>query len=99
MTSLKNLHWFENQVDHFGLLDEEVGNGFEFFAHLDAVESFVALGAGRPDGRAAGGIEEAELDAASVSDFAHDAAEGVDFANEMALGDSADGRVAGHLRD
>ena len=89
----------DQEVDDFGLLDEEVGDGLELFAHLYAVEGFVALGAGAPDGGAAGGVEEAELDAAGVGDFAHDAAEGVDFADEMALGDAADGGVAGHLRD
>ena len=57
------------------------------------------MGAGTPDGGAAGGVEEAELDAAGVGDFAHDAAEGVDFADEMAFGYAADGGVAGHLGD
>ena len=57
------------------------------------------MGAGAPDGGAAGGVEEAELDAAGVGYFAHDAAEGVDFADEVALGYAADGGVAGHLGD
>jgi hypothetical protein len=57
------------------------------------------LGAGRPDGGASGGVEEAELDAAGVGYFAHDAAEGVDFADEMTFGYAADGGVAGHLGD
>ena len=57
------------------------------------------MGAGAPDGGAAGGVEEAELDAAGVGDFAHDAAEGVDFADEVAFGYAADGGVAGHLGD
>ena len=35
----------------------------------------------------------------AVGDFAHDAAEGVDFADEMAFGYAAYGGVAGHLRD
>ena len=75
------------------------GLGFEDFAHFHAIERFVALGAGRPDGGAAGGVEQAELDADGVGDLAHDAAERVDLADEMALGDAADGRVAAHLRD
>jgi hypothetical protein len=57
------------------------------------------LGAGAPDGGAARGVEETELDAAAVGDFAHDAAEGVDFADEMTFGYAADGGVAGHLCD
>ena len=66
---------------------------------MGAVEVLVALGAGAPDGGPAGGIEQAELDAGGIGDEAHDAAEGVDFAHEMALGDAADGRIAGHLGD
>ena len=37
--------------------------------------------------------------AAGVDDLAHLAAEGVDLADDLALGDAADGRVAAHLRD
>ena len=86
-------------VHDFGLLDEEIGLRLEHFAHFYAVLLLVALRAGRPDGRAARSVEQAELDADGVGDFAHDAAEGVDFAHKMALGDAADGRIAGHLRD
>ncbi len=89
----------DDEVDDFGLLDEEVGDGLQLFAHLDAVEGLVALGAGAPDGGAAGGVEEAELDAAGVGDFAHDAAEGVDFPDQMAFRHTAYCRVAGHLCD
>ena len=81
------------------MLDEEVRDGLELFAHANAVEGLVALGAGAPDGGAARGVEETELDAAGVGDFAHDAAEGVDFADEMAFGNAAYCGVAGHLRD
>ena len=95
----ENYAVFNDQVDYFGLLDEEVGLGFEDFAHLDAVKSFVALRAGRPDGGPAGGVEEAELDAGGVGDLAHDSAEGVDLADEMAFRDPADGWIAAHLGD
>ena len=57
------------------------------------------MGAGTPDGGAAGGIEQAELDADGVGDLAHDAAEGIDFAHQVAFGDAADGGVAAHLGD
>ena len=77
----------------------EVWLVFEDFAHFYAVEGFVALGPRGPDGWTAGGVEEAELDSGGVGDLAHDSAEGVDLADEMAFGDAADGGVAGHLRD
>ena len=44
-------------------------------------------------------FKQAELDADGVGDFAHDAAERVDLPHQVTLGDAADGRVAGHLRD
>ena len=59
----------------------------------------VALRARRPDRRAARSIQQAELDADRIGDLAHDAAERVDFAHQVSLGDAADGRIAGHLRD
>jgi hypothetical protein len=89
----------KDNVGDFGLLDEEVWLRFEHFAHFYAVLLLVALRAGRPDGRAARGVQKSELDTYGIGDFAHDAAEGVDFADEMALGNASDGGVAGHLRD
>ncbi len=77
----------------------EAGLGFEDFAHFYAVELLVALSAGAPDGRTTRGVEQSELNADGVGNFAHDAAERVDFADEMALGDAADGGVAAHLGD
>ncbi len=46
-----------------------------------------------------GCVQQAELDADGVGDFAHDAAERVNLADEVAFGDASDGGVAGHLRD
>src|SRR5580765_3692805 len=66
---------------------------------MDAVLLLVHLRAGGPDSGPAAGIEKAKLNADSVGHFAHKAAEGIDFADEVALGNAADGRVAGHLRD
>jgi hypothetical protein len=94
-----NMVVFTNEVDDFGLLDEEVGDGLELFAHAGAVESFITLCAGAPDGGAAGGVEETELDAAGVGDFAHNAAKSIYLPHEVSLRHSTDRRVAGHLRD
>jgi len=88
-----------DHIRHLGLLDAEVRLRFEDLAHLQAIGLLVALGAGRPDGGAAGSVEQAKLDSDGVGDFAHDAAERVDFADEMALGDAANGGVARHLGD
>ena len=84
---------------HFGLLDPKVGLLLENFAHADAVHLLIHLRARRPDGGAAAGVEKAELDADGVGELAHDAAEGVDLAHQVPLGDASDGGVARHLRD
>ncbi len=90
---------FDHEIDDFRLADVQAGLRFEDFAHLHAVELLVALGARAPDGRAARGVEQAELDADGVGHLAHDAAQRVDFADQVALGHAADGRIAAHLRN
>ena len=69
------------------------------FAHLYAIELLVALRPRTPHGRAARGIEQAELDAYGIGHLAHDAAKSVHLAHQVALGHAADGRVAAHLRN
>ena len=89
---------FHDQFRHLGLLDEEIGLALQHFAHLQAVLLLVTLGARRPYGRPPGGIEQAKLDSHRVRDFAHDSAQGIHFAHQMALGDPAHGGIARHLR-
>ena len=71
----------EDQFCHFRLFDAQVGLALEHLAHFDAVHFLVALRARRPDGGAAAGIKQPELDANGVGDFTHDAAERVDLAH------------------
>ena len=59
----------------------------------------IALGAGGPDRGSARGVEQAKLDANRVGDFAHDAAERVDFTDEVTFGDAAYRGITRHLRD
>ncbi len=67
--------------------------------HRLAVELAVGLGAGAADGRALAAVEHPELDAGAVDGPGHEPVEGVDLADQLALGEAADGRVAGHLAD
>src|SRR5260370_11404714 len=67
--------------------------------HRELVELLVCLGARRVHRRALRLVEHAELDSAGVDALAHLAAEGIDLADNLSLGDAADGRVAAHLRD
>ena len=62
-----------------------------------AVDLLVRLRPRRPDRRAATAVQQLELDAGRVDGLAHQAAEGVDLANQMSLCRAADGRITGHM--
>jgi len=49
--------------------------------------------------RAAAGVEQSKLNSSSIRAFRHDAAQSINLAYQMSLGDSADRRIARHLRD
>ena len=78
---------------------DEVGLAFDGELGEALVGFLVALGAGAVHGGALAAVEQAELDGGGVGEEAHGAAEGVDLADDLALGDAADGGVAGHLAD
>src|SRR5581483_3186340 len=82
---------------HLGLLDSEVRLTLEYLTHAGPVHLLVALGARRPNGRTAARVQKPELNADGIGDFPHHAAERVDLSHEVALGNSANGGVAGHL--
>src|ERR1017187_4818338 len=87
------------QRGHLGLLDAQIGFVFEYFPHPEAIQLLVHLRPRRPHGGTTRRIQQAELDAYRIGNFPHDAAQGIDLAHEVTLGDAADGRVAAHLRD
>src|SRR5262249_31189049 len=60
-------------------------------AHPTAVNLLVRLRARRPDGGPTASIEQLELDAGCIDGAAHQSAERIDFANEMAFCGSSDG--------
>ena len=57
----------------------------------------IGLGAGSPHRGALAAVQGAELDAGVIGAARHDAAECVDLADQVALADAADRRVAAHL--
>ena len=67
--------------------------------HGGGVELAVGLRARAAHRRALAAVEHAELDAALVGDPAHQAVERVDLADQMALAEPADRRIAGHGAD
>ena len=76
----------------------EVRQRGERVAYPPAVLPLVRLRARRPHRRTAAAIEQLELDAGRVDRAAHQAAERIDFADEMPLRRAADRRIAGHER-
>ena len=64
-----------------------------------AVLPLVRLRARRPHRRTAAAIEQLELNAGRIDRAAHQAAERIDFADEMPLRRAADRRIAGHERN
>ena len=86
-----------HEVIH-GLLEQpEVGLIFQLVANRRLVQHPVGLRPRRPHSRAFGAVEDAELDARFVGRQSHRAAHGVDFFDQVAFADTADGRVATHL--
>ncbi len=88
--------------DHLGddaLEKSQIRHNLEPSLHGQPVDSFVALGPGRLDRSAPAAVEEPELDARLIGEKAHQASESIYLPDEMALGQAADGRIAGHLGD
>jgi hypothetical protein len=88
-----------DQVFHRLRADREVGRGGQLGLHGLAVEASVDLAARAAHGGALGAVQHPELDAGRVGQAAHDAVQGVDLADQVALAQAADGRVAAHLAD
>ena len=89
---------FEQALDHL-LAQGEVFLTFDGELGQELVGFLVALGAWAVHGGALAPVQQAELDGGLVGEEAHRAAEGVDLADDLALGDAADGGVAAHLAD
>ena len=67
--------------------------------HGGRVELPVGLGAGAAHRRALAAVEQAELDAGGVRHTAHQPVQGIDLADEVALAQAADRRIARHGAD
>ena len=94
--SILRLH---DELRYFRLLDVKIGLTLEHFAHLEPVLLLIALRAWRPDCRSARGVQQPKLDTYCVSNLTHYAAQGIDLANKVPLGNTANCRIARHLGD
>jgi len=88
---------FDDQIID-GLLEQpQVRLVFQARTDGGLVQNTVGLGARGAHCRAFRGIQDAELDAGLVGGDGHRAAHGIDFLDQVALADAADGRIARHL--
>ena len=90
---------FSQQIFDDFLPQREVRLLFDEPLDFDLIRFLVGLGPRAVHRRAFAAIEHAELNAGGVDRPAHRAAEGVDLADDLPLGDAADRRVAAHLAD
>ena len=67
--------------------------------HGGGVKLAIGLGAGAAHRGPFAAVQNPKLDAALVGHPSHQAIQGIDFADQMALAETADGRVARHLAD
>jgi hypothetical protein len=88
-----------DDLDNIPLFDVEIGLEFALRFGAKLVRLFVALGAGSADARAFVAVQHSALDCRGVGVQSHESAERVNFTNDMAFGESADGGVARHLAD
>jgi len=80
------------------LLDIKVLLLFQSLLEGELIGFLIGLCPGRPDGGSFAGVQHVKVDGRAVGYSGHFAAESVNFADEVSLGQSSDGRVAGHLR-
>ena len=89
----------DEQTRDVALMEGNAFGGLEDGLCAKLISLFVALCPWCPNTRSFGRIEHSKLNARGVGIESHRAAESVDLANDVALGETADGGIAGHLRD
>jgi hypothetical protein len=88
---------FEQQIVHCLLENTQPRLVFETGTDSPSVKHPVGLRAGGAYCGSLARVENTELDAGFVSSQRHDASQGVDFLDQMALADTPDGGVTRHL--
>ena len=81
------------------LLYAQSGLMLDHTTHLSAIHGPIRLRPGSPYRGSFGAIQHAKLDAGAVAHAPHLASKGVNLPDQMPLGHSTDGRIAGHLTD
>src|ERR1051326_6425984 len=90
---------FEKNLGNLCLLDEQIRRSFQYSAHHVSIAGLVGLRTGRPHRWTAARVKQAEFNSSFTSSQTHDAAQRIDLPHKMTLCNSADCRIARHLRD
>ena len=90
---------FYQNLSDLSLHDAEVGGHLQGVLHHGVVGRAVGLDALGMNGRALTEVEGTALQGHLVGRTAHLAAQRVDLVDEMSLGGTADGGIAGHIGD
>jgi hypothetical protein len=86
----------DDEIIGFGFNDRDIQRFPNRGLHGRRIELAIGLGAWATNGRAFATVENAELDAAFIGHLTHEAVQSVDFSDQMAFAEAADGRIAGH---
>ena len=89
----------DDEIVHLGFDHGQIRSLADRLLHRRRIKLTVGLGARAAHRRSLAAIEHPELDAAGVGDAAHETVERIDFAHQMALAETANGRIAGHGAD
>ena len=87
----------EKELRYRILPDEKVGGVLEHIAPSPDESSAIGLTSWAPHGRALRTVEHAELNGAAIGDDTHHAAQRINLAHNLALGNAADRGIARHL--
>ena len=99
---------FAHDSGHPAVLDDDIGRLalYDFntrirdrLLHVFRVSVPVGLAPGAPNGRSPGSVQHSKLDARRVRRQPHKPSHRVDFPDDLALANAADGGVAGHFTD
>ena len=87
-----------NRFDSF-LAECQIFLQLHAMLHFELIRFFVRLSPRTVHGRTFATVEHPEMNPGGINHAAHFAAERIDFADNLALGNSSDRRIAAHLRD
>jgi hypothetical protein len=89
----------DDEVNDLSLSQMQIRRRFERSTHLGAISHAVGLRSRRLNRRSTRTIQQSKLNSRAVNHAAHNAAERVNFADEMAFRDSTDCGITRHLPD